>query len=82
MKKALTWIAGIASLIFIIDWALLGMKIWNGNYDFLTEATIGTVCFPVALVCIILLKCSKKCPSCGKMLTFEGTYCPHCGKKL
>ena len=82
MKKVIACIAIIALLVFAADWALLGIKIFGGNYDILTEAYIGAVCFPIFFVCIAVLKLSKKCPYCGKLITFKGTYCSHCGKKL
>lgn len=61
---------------------LLGIKIFKGNYDVLTEAYIGAVCFPVFVVCVVISKLSKKCPYCGKSIALKGTYCPHCGNKL
>lgn len=59
MKKVIACIAIIALLVFAADWALLGIKIFGGNYDILTEAYIGAVCFPIFFVCIAVLKLSK-----------------------
>lgn len=82
MKKVLTWVASIAFVILLINWAVLGIKLFSGNYDVLMEAYIGAACFPVFLICIVTRKFSEKCPYCGKNITFRGAYCPYCGKKL
>lgn len=82
MKKAATWGFVIAFFAFFIDWAMLGIKLLNGNYDVIAEAYIGAVCFFVMFVCLLIMKFFGKCPHCGKISDSGGRFCPHCGKVI
>ena len=82
VKKIVTWVLIIAFFGFFIDWAVLGIKILNGNYDVIAEAYIGAVCFVIMLVCLLIKKFSSKCPHCGKISNSGGRFCPHCGKTI
>ena len=82
MKKLIPWITAAAFLIFIIDWGIMGLKIFDNDYDITVEAVIGIVCFIVLLACSVYKIFSNKCPHCGKQILSEGEYCPHCGKKI
>ena len=81
MKKAATWAFIIAFITLFIDWAILGIKLLDGNYDVIAEAYIGAVCIAIIFICI-LIKHTGKCPHCGKIITSDGRYCPYCGEKL
>ncbi len=83
MKKALNWIVISAFLIFLVDWAIIGLKLLDNNDEFYVEAWLALFCLLVIVICA-LLKCMffQKCPHCGKTLWSKGAYCPHCGKKL
>lgn len=45
MKKIITWLLVIFLFFFAIDWGIMGLKIFNGNYDIIIEAYIGLICF-------------------------------------
>ena len=81
MKKIASWLAAISIIVFIIAWGLVGLKILDNDYDFITEAYIAygslTVFFP-ALIC---LRFANRCPHCGKIKQTVGKYCPYCGEK-
>lgn len=82
MKKVATWLLLISLLIFVIDWGVMGLKLFDGNYDIIIEAYIGLICFVTMLICILIRSFSTKCPYCGKIRVSNGRYCPHCGKEL
>ena len=72
----------ITTIIFIIDWGIMGIKLLDGNYNISLESYIGAICFIIIFVCILYKSFSNKCPYCNKSLLINGTYCPYCGKKL
>lgn len=82
VKKTVTWVLIITFFAFFIDWAVLGIKLLNGNYDVVVEAYIGAVCFPIMFVCLLIKRFSSKCPHCGKISASGGKFCPHCGKTV
>ena len=45
MKKVASWIFAIAVSIFVIDWGIMGLKIFNNDYNITVEAYIVLVCF-------------------------------------
>ena len=81
MKKVDTWLLLISLLIFVIG-GVIGLKLFDGNYDIIIEAYIGLICLVTMLICILIRSFSTKCPYCGKMRVSNGRYCPHCGKEL
>lgn len=82
MKKVVTWTLIISFFAFVVDWAVLGIKLLNGNYDVITEAYIGAVCFTIMFVSLLIKRFSSKCPHCGRTIVSDGKYCPYCGEKL
>ena len=82
MKKAMRWIFAIALAVFVIDWGVMGLKIFDNDYNITVEAHI-------ALVCIVLLFIwgvykifgRSRCGHCGKVRWSDGEYCPYCGNK-
>ena len=41
MKKIAIWTAVISIIVFIITWGVIGVKILNNEYEFMTEAYIA-----------------------------------------
>lgn len=81
-EKMIPWIYFITIIVFVIDWAVMGLKIFTNDYDILVEAYIGCVCFIILLVCAVYKIFSNKCPYCGKLRLSGGDYCSYCGKKI
>lgn len=81
MKKVINWVLPIAFLVFVVDWAVMGVKIFMGNYDVIAEAYVGLASFLILFVCIVIKRCCGKCPHCGKVIGSVGKYCPYCGKE-
>ena len=81
MKKIILWISIAASVIVFIDLAVMGIKLFNGNYSITAEAVIALLSLAALLFCNIIRIFSHKCPYCGKLLVTNGNFCPHRGKK-
>lgn len=82
MKKAAAWGMAVALTVFVVDWGVMGVKIFTHDYDILAEAWIGAVCLAIMLVCAIGRLLGSKCPHCGKPRLTSGAYCAHCGKQI
>ncbi len=82
MRKVANWALVIAFVIFLIDWAIMGIKLLDNNYNITVEAYIGLVCFIVIVVSIFVRAFTNKCPYCGKIRVTEGAYCSYCGKEI
>ena len=82
MKQIRLWISIVASIILLVDWGIMGVKLLDGNYNITVEAYIGLVGLVVLLACAISKVFTDKCPHCGKVHSSTGKYCPHCGKEL
>lgn len=82
MKKLATWILWIAFGINFISLAIIGVKLLDGNYEFLVEVYISVACFLAIFVCSLIRGFGNKCPHCGKTIIDNGEYCSHCGKKI
>ena len=82
MKKARPWILAIAFLVAVVAWGVMGLKIYDGNYEITTEAYITGACLIVILVCAVSKVFTDKCPHCGKLRVSNGKYCPRCGKEM
>ena len=82
MKKIRTWVLVITFIIFLIDWGVMGLKLYDGDYNITIEAYIGLVCWVVVLVCIVSKIFTDKCPHCGKLRLSNGKYCSYCGKEI
>lgn len=64
MKKTTTWVAIIVFIIFVIDWGIVGLKLFGGDYNIIAGAYAGIVCFMVMFVCTVYKVFSNKCPHC------------------
>ena len=82
MKKVATWILWIAFVVTFITFAIMGIKLLDGNYEFTAEVYIVAVGFFVMFVCSLIRAFGNKCPHCGKTIMDNGEYCSHCGKKV
>ena len=83
MKKVAVWVAAISLLVLIITWGVLGLEIYNGNYDIELLVYIGVAAWIVLLVSLVALRWgSWKCPHCGKIRWTNGRYCSYCGKEI
>ena len=81
MKKAVSWIFVITMAVLVIDWGIMGLKIFNNDYNITVEAYIALFCFVVLFICCMYKIFSTKCPNCGKVRWTDGEYCSYCGKK-
>ena len=82
MKKIAKWLAAISVIVFVIDWGVMGLKLFDNNYLITTEAYIGLISFVVFFVCVLYVKFTNRCPHCGKFNQSFGKYCPYCGKEI
>ena len=82
MKKIAKWLAVISSVIFIIAWGIMGLKILDNDYLITIEAYTGLISLVVFFVCVMYLKITNRCPYCGKIKQTVGKYCPYCGKEI
>lgn len=82
MKKVRSWIIIIASVIGVAVWAVMGLKLYDGNYEIRAEAYTMLACLIVIAACAISRMFTDKCPYCGKLRVSNGKYCPHCGKEI
>jgi len=82
MRKIAKWLAAISIIIFIIVWGIIGVKILDNNYNFMIEAYIAYGSLAVFFVCLIYVRCTNRCPHCGKVQMVWGKYCPYCGKEI
>lgn len=82
MKKIISWLTAISIIIFVIAWAMIGLKIFNGDYDITLGTYIALFSIIVFFVCLLYLKVTNRCPYCGKMKHNFGKYCPYCGKEI
>ena len=81
MKKAFSWIFVITMAVLVIDWGIMGLKIFNNDYNITVEAYIALVCFVLLFICCMCKIFSNKCPNCRKVRWTDGEYCSYCGKK-
>ena len=82
MKKIATWLMVISIIVFVITWGIIGLKIFNNEYDFMTEAYIAYGFLAVFFVCLIYVRSTYRCPHCGKARILFGKYCSYCGKEI
>ncbi len=78
----MTWLYVASLILFFIDWGIVGVKIFNGNYDIEAFVYVGGVLIVVMIVCYLYRLFSNKCPHCGKLRLSNGDYCSYCGKKI
>ena len=82
MKRIIKWLAVISSVIFVIAWGVMGLKLLDNDYLITTEAYIELISLIVLFICIIYIKFTNRCPHCGKTKQSFGKYCPYCGKEI
>ncbi len=83
MKKAAIWGAAVSAVVLITAWGVMGLKIFDGEYDILSLVYTGLAAWVVLLGCLIVLRWrSIKCPHCGKVRWTNGRYCSYCGKEI
>ena len=82
MKKARPWILAMTFIIAVIDWGVMGLKLYDGNYNITVEAYTMMACLIVFLICALSKLFTDKCSHCGKVRVPNGKFCPHCGKEL
>ncbi len=82
MRKAIPWIQGIALLVLLVDWLIIGLKIADNQYDFQFGAYLALFCLFVNLACALYRLFSFKCPNCGKLRWTKGKFCSYCGKQI
>lgn len=72
----------ISFIIFLIDWAIMGLKLLDNDYNITVEAYIGLACWMIIFIGILCRAFTDKCPYCRKMRVTKGAYCSYCGKKI
>ena len=82
MKKVAVWLAVISILVFVVSWGIIGLKILDNDYEFLTEVYIAYGSLAVLFCCIICVRIMNRCPHCRKIKQPFGKYCPYCGKEI
>lgn len=83
MKKAALWVTVIALIAFVITWGVMGLKIFDGDYDIEMLVYIGVAAWALLLAGIVVLRWgSWKCPHCGKLRWTKGHFCSYCGKEI
>ena len=82
MRKIVLWSAVIAFIVFIVDWGIMGVKLFDGNYDIAIEAYIGLACWVVMSIGLIAKIFGAKCSTCKKILDVNAKYCSHCGREV
>ena len=81
MKKVLFWLYIASLVVFVLDWAVAGIKLLNGDYDIATGAYVGLVCLIVIGAYPLYRRFSYRCPHCDRTGLPEDRYCPYCGKE-
>ena len=83
MKKIAIGAAVISLIVFVIAWGVMGLEIFDGDYDIEMLVYIGATAWIVLLVSLVVLRWDHwKCPHCGKVRWTNGRYCAHCGKEI
>lgn len=82
MRKAANWALGIAFVLLLIDWTLMGIKLLDHNDMIIVEAYIGLICFVVIFISVLIRCFTDRCPHCGKIRVGNGPYCSYCGQKI
>ncbi len=82
MQKAVSWGLVISYIVLFIAMGVMGIKIFDKNYDIVVEGCIAFIFLLINCVCNIYRVFSNKCPHCGKLRLSNGKYCSHCGKEV
>ena len=60
MKRAVNWILFTTILVMVITWGVVGLNIFNGDYESVTPGCyIVLVCLIVNLACILSFDCNR-----------------------
>lgn len=81
MRKIAKWLAAISIIIFVIDWGIGGLMIYENDYESSAWVYIGLISILIFFCSLIYLK-TTRCPHCGKMNQTFGKYCSYCGNKI
>lgn len=76
------WIFAISITVLVIDWCIMGLKIFSNDYDITVEAHIALVCIILLFICGMYKVFSNRCKHCGKIKWTNGEYCSYCGKQV
>ena len=83
VKKMMNWLMVLAIFVLLIDWGVMGIKLYENEYEIQVEAWIALICIVLLLFSAIYRAFQKKCPHCGAIrLGWYDEYCSRCGKKL
>ena len=83
MKRGSFWLSVISIIVFAIAWGIIGLKILDNDYEFITEAYIAYSSLVLFFVCLIYVRWNTlRCPHCGKLRLTNGKYCSYCGKEI
>lgn len=83
MKKALLWTSVLSLLVFFVLWGVIGLMIYDGDYNFTVHMYIALACAVLGIGCLIGWKLmGSRCPHCGRLHLSDGKYCSYCGKKI
>ena len=82
MKRPMHCLYISSVIIGLISWGVIGIKIFNNNYNYILESYIMAACFVVMAIYNFYRIISDKCPHCGKVRFTSGSYCSYCGKKI
>ena len=82
MQKAVSWGLVISYIILFIAMGIMGIKIFDKNYDIVVESYIAFIFLLINCGCNIYRVFSNRCPHCGKIRLSNGKYCSHCGKEV
>lgn len=67
MKKVVIWGLVISYIILFIDLTVMGIKIFDGNYDVVAEGYIAFIFLWINCACNIYRICSNRYSHCGKL---------------
>ena len=83
MKKVAIWTLVLSIIVFVITWGIIGVKLLDNNYEFMTEAYIAYGSLGLFFMSLIYIRWGKlRCPHCGNVRMSSGKYCSHCGKEI
>ena len=83
MKKAINIIWIVSMILASIILGVMGIKIFNNDYNITIEAYTVLVLWIILLFCGLYKNFTRnKCPYCGKVNLSGGNYCSYCGKKI
>ena len=53
-RQIITGVSVVTSVVFVVVHIIIGVKIMDNRYDYLTESFIEILCFSILLVCVLL----------------------------